>query len=192
MPFGAGSRWSLVEVSVVSRHAASLLLACAALLGACSSGNGDPSGPTKASGPCDLLRPDDAADLLGGKVERIDFSDALAPSTSVPAEDQAQVDAAAERICMYRAEEGEATVALQLDRALFENEAEFRNAFGSDVEPLNDPGLAASYQNSGEGGVTHMGVLLNEEGDSFDLRVSGETTTKDEMKRVASAITDRY
>lgn len=89
--------------------------------------------------------------------------------------------------------EGGATVLLQLDRALFENEADFRSAFGPEVEALNDPGLAANYQaGSGDSGATHIGVLLNKDGDSFNLRVSGTTKTRAEMKRAASAITDRY
>lgn len=128
-----------------------------------------------------------------GPVERVDFADYVAASSTVVVEDQPALEAAAERICMYQGEAAGALASVQLDRGLFDNEDEFRSAFEEGVEPLEGPGLAANYQTgAGERGATHLGVLLNDEGDSIDLSVSGAAATKEQMIEVAERIADRY
>jgi len=183
----------------VRRRTAAVLFVCSIALAAGSCSSDDPSvagSRDTASGdatPCDLLREGDAAELLGGKVERIDFAEYLRSKSTVSAQDQAQVEAASKKICMYRVGGSDQTVALQLDRGIFKNEEEFRSAFGPDVEVLDEPGLAATYRGaSGVSGGTHFGVLLNAAGDSFDLAVTGVDKSKAELQKAATQITSRY
>lgn len=130
--------------------------------------------------------------MPGEQVEHVDFADYLAADGTIPAEDRAQVDVVADRVCMYQGETAGVTAHLQLDRRLFRSEDEFRDAWEEDVELLESPGLAANYQQRSDRRATHFGVLLNEDGDAFVLSVAGTETTKAEMKEAAAAIVERY
>ena len=190
MRIGAGAATVVVEVPGVNRSGAPLLVLIAALaLGACSSEGGDEA----TSGPCDLLRSEDAAELLGGPVEQIGYAEYLAASTTIPADDQAKVAAVAERICLYRSETDGSLASIQVDRGLFKNEDEFRNAFGAEVEQLGEPGLAAIYETvAGDRDATHLGILVNANGDSIDLSVSGAQVARSKMSEIGETIVDRF
>lgn len=167
------------------------------LLGGCASG--EPQDATQAaSGPCAFLPEERAANILGGDVKRTSWTDVFeATEGEVAPEARARFDAADKQMCWYGRSRAKEFVGVQFDRGLMTKE-EFSGAWGDRAEILNEPGVVSAYaestgDNEGESdNHASLTVMLNEDGDTVSLQVSGKAITKAEMLAAGREMAEDY
>lgn len=167
-----------------------LLVLVAVTLTACASGDDTQA----ASGPCALMSEARASEILEREVEKSTWTEvveAQAGDEEITPKNRAGLAGVEQKLCVYATEDRKQFVGVQLDRGLMTKD-EFNGAWEDDVEVLDEPGIASAYDQGQGGEAHHLSVLLNEEGDTFDLIVSGRPITKGEMVTVGEAMVKDY
>jgi hypothetical protein len=147
---------------------------------------------------CDLLTEQDAVMLLNEDVVELAVNDLIeraGEERGVPLSESERADAgvAFSRTCSYApaGEIGFTLATVQVDRGLFRSTQEFEGAWPDGSEILTGPGMAAALVEAPSGGAS-LHVLLNDQGDSLVLSVSGTPVDRASLLAVGEEVVSRY